>query len=380
MRLHQLLQALQRLLPPPLRLVRVDGGRVQHLPRGIHHRHLAPGAEPGIDPHHRVPGERRLAEQRAHVVREDANGVRLRSLGQMAAHVALNGREQQSLGSVLDGQHELLVQRRAVGGPERRADARPPVSLGHVHAHAEHLLGLAAVDGQDLVRTQPLDPQLERIVDLIRATRIASVPGRVVGVLPLGAEHARPQRLLPRHLPHVGMVADRLRHDVARPCQRLLHRRHLVAQEWRCDLLHRLVRARLLKDQIGQPLQPLLAGHVRARAPLGLVGAVEVLELGQGAGGQQPLPQLGRHLSLLLDAGHDRLAAILQRAQSVQQLLQPAQLLLVEHARLLLPVAGDEGERVPLVEERDGGLGLLQADIQFSGDTLGVVHGPPQGP
>ena len=45
-------QHLLGLVPPPLRLVGIDGRRAQHLAGGVHHGHLAAGAVAGIDAHH----------------------------------------------------------------------------------------------------------------------------------------------------------------------------------------------------------------------------------------------------------------------------------------------------------------------------------------
>ena len=44
--------------------------------------------------------------------------------------------------------------------------------FGDLDAHPQHLLGFPAIDGQHLVRTQPVDPLLKVVVELIGATRV----------------------------------------------------------------------------------------------------------------------------------------------------------------------------------------------------------------
>ena len=106
--LHQAAQCVQRLGLAVLRRVRVDGDRVEQLAGGVDHGHLAAGAEAGVDAQHGVAGERRLAEQAAQVGGKDRDGVAFGLLAQRAAHVALDGRQEQALGAVLGGEHQLL--------------------------------------------------------------------------------------------------------------------------------------------------------------------------------------------------------------------------------------------------------------------------------
>ena len=66
------------------------------------------------------------------------------------------------------------------------------------------------------------------------------------------------------------------------------------------------------------------------------------------------LRQLGRELALLLDALQHGGAPVLQLAQVAEALLQLAELRVVEAARLLLAVAGDERHGRAFAEQLHG--------------------------
>ena len=94
------------------------------------------------------------------------DGVALGQLGERAAHVALDGGQEQALGAVLGGQHQLLGPGRARVELEDGQHRGAPVAVGHVERHAQDLERLAAVEGQDLVRAQLVDAQVELVVEL----------------------------------------------------------------------------------------------------------------------------------------------------------------------------------------------------------------------
>ncbi len=160
-------QALQRRLTFVLRGVGVDGVRGQQFARRVNHGHFAAGAEAGIDGQHRVAGEGRLAEQAAQVVGEDGDGVRFGLFGERAAHVTLDGGQEQALGSIGHSQFELLAQGGTGVGAEGGAHGQQPVALADVDFDAQDFLCLAAIDGQDLVRAQAVDAPRVIIVELV---------------------------------------------------------------------------------------------------------------------------------------------------------------------------------------------------------------------
>src|SRR5690606_37863229 len=100
-------------------------------------------------------------------------------------------------------------------------------------------------------------------------------------------------------------------------------------------------------------LEAHLPGDLGASAPPGLVRQVQVLEA-LLRGSRIDLGREGRvELALLRDAREDRRPALLELAKVAEPLVEQAKLGVVQAARCLLAVAGDEGNRRALVEELD---------------------------
>src|SRR5204863_3688653 len=108
----------------------------------------------------------------------------------------------------------------------------------------------------------------------------------------------------------IGVIADRLSHNIACPTQSIFNGRYRVGQERPRDLVERLGGARLLKEKVGKRLKSLLAGNTGAGPAFGLVRLVEVLQGRTRLGGEQPLVKLGRELALLLDRRDDGCTAL----------------------------------------------------------------------
>ena len=113
-----------------------------------------------------------------------------------------------------------------------------------------------------------------------------------------------------------------------------------------------------------------LLQDLRLGAALGLVGQVEIFEPLLGVGVLDVVLQFRRQLALFLDAGQHGGASLLQFAQIAEPLFERAQLGVVEAARDLLAVTGDEGHGRALVEQLDGGENLGRADTEFLGDAM----------
>ena len=133
-------------------------------------------------------------------------------------------------------------------------------------------------------------------------------------------------------------------------------------------------------DAQRQGLQAPLAGVRRLGLLLRLERQVEVFEplgvVGGADGGGQVLGQL----ALRLDRLEDRLLAFGELAEPADADLDLPDDHLVQVPRPLLAVAGDEGDRVALVEQLDDTLHLNAPDLQVLGDATKidldrVVHG-----
>ena len=130
----------------------------------------------------------------------------------------------------------------------------------------------------------------------------------------------------------------------------------------------------MLLQLVGEGLKSPLYGHGGAGAALGLVGEVEVFELGHVGGGKNLLLQLGGELALLADGGQDGIAPFVQLLESDEEVADGGNLHFVEAACGLLAVAGNEGDCSPLLQEFDGFLDLTDAEAEMLGNGVGVVH------
>ena len=178
---------------------------------------------------------------------------------------------------------------------------------------------------------------------------------------------------LPQLLAQGGIVAELLRQNVPGTGQGGGGVRHFPAQVvGRCFL--RVGAAVLGQQQLGQRGQAPGAGHAGAGFALGAVGAVQILQAGQGFGNLQLLRQFLGHGALFFDGALHLVPALVQTAQIVQPLAQFAQHLVVHAAGGLLAVPGNEGDGVALIDQVDGGLHGLFVQAQLLGNGFDMVH------
>ncbi|MDT4859091.1 hypothetical protein FQZ97_935890 [compost metagenome] len=119
---------------------------------------------------------------------------------------------------------------------------------------------------------------------------------------------------------------------------------------------------------VGQRLDAEFAGDLALGAALLLERQVQVFELLLGGREFDRGAQLGGQLALLVDGLEHRHAAVFEFAQVRQPGFQFAQLDVVEAARDFLAIAGNERNRGAFVEQFDGGLHLVLADLDFNGE------------
>ena len=159
------------------------------------------------------------------------------------------------------------------------------------------------------------------------------------------------------------VVGERFRHDVAGACEHGLGRvvgaaRLRIARRQRARVA---VGRRLCDHEQRERFEPGVARLRGAGGALLPVRFVQVLHALHDGGFLDLRAQGVRELALLVDGAQHVGLARLERAQVGQPLVQVAQRHVVEAARGLLAVACDEGDRVPLVHQRD--------------DVLDVRHG-----
>ena len=131
------------------------------------------------------------------------------------------------------------------------------------------------------------------------------------------------------------------------------------------------VALRLRQQQIGQRLEAGRFGDLGLGSALRPERQIDVLEPTLAVGGADRGFERVVELALLADRIEDDGATLVQLAQIAQALVERAQLRVIERARRLLAVAGDERHRRAAVEQRHRGGDALLADVEaparFSG-------------
>ncbi len=239
----------------------------------------------------------------------------------------------------------------AADGLERRF----PVQL---HADFQLLLLFSPVDGQHLMVLKPgegLGKVVVQPVDrvLLRGGAAAEEP-------------AVPQKR-PQLSAQVRIIGDLLSHNVRRAGQRVRRRLHaLVRVQIAGRLLQRVRTVRLLGEQpLRQRRQTLLPGRGCAGAALLLIGAVQVLHLGQGRGSVNGPGQLLCKPPLLTDGFFHRLPAVPQSPQIDQPLLQHPKGGVIHGSVKLLAVTGNKGDGIPLIQQPHHIFHMLRLLLQF---------------
>ena len=254
-------------------------------------------------------------------------------------------------------------------GVQRRVPRRLFFLAVQTQLHVQQLLAAATKHRQRAVRRNRVDGFgiIEVVGIFLRRCFLALDHFRF--------DHAVILQVFAQALQQRRILGEALHQYLARAVQRRLRVRHAgiaVAQlvgERLFQILGRFlfrVQRRIFQQRIGQRLQPRLQGDLRLGAALGLVGQIQVFELGLVLGMHHHVQQLRRHLALLGDGSDDGRAAVFQFAQVAQTVFQHAQLDVVQTAGRLLAVTRDERHGRALVQHLDGG-----GDLRWFGRNLG---------
>ena len=214
----------------------------------------------------------------------------------------------------------------------------------NVEIEGEDTLVHAAQHGERAMRRHVLDALAElEIVRELRAFLVLALAhgGCQVALGPQPFAQAADQR---------GRLGDALDEDVAGAFQRGFGVGDAFAGIDELRGFGFRVERRVLEQRLAQRLEPRLARDLRLGPPLRLERGVKILQLDLGRRTVDGAGELGRELAEAVDRLQDQRAAILQLPQVAEPLLELAQLRVIEAARLLLAVAGDEGDRRALTQ------------------------------
>ena len=145
----QLLNGLHGLLNPVLGCRGVNDRGIQYLAGGVHHRDFAAGTEGRIPAQHHLARNGRLHKELLQIAAEDLDGAILGLLRQLVPDVCLNGGGQQTLVGIPYRVLQIFRGFRIAAHPQVILQIPEDFLLRCLQLHTQHLLLLAAVDGQD---------------------------------------------------------------------------------------------------------------------------------------------------------------------------------------------------------------------------------------
>ena len=320
----------------------IDDVRVQHLAGGVNDSDLAAHAVAGVQTHDRFAADGRLQKQLAQIIAKDLNCALGSGIGQLAAQLVFKaGMNEAAVGVAGGGIHKLGAFAAGLFAGEHPADdARGTLGVD-LNRDLQKALALAAVQCQHAVAG-----------DLVQRLGVVVVLGvDAVLVLGLGAGDTAKRAVVAAQLGAAGgIIGDRLGNNILCPGQRRGGIGDLVVEVVRGGLLG--VKCGVLaEDGRGQRLQTARLGDAGAGLALGLIRAVDVLDLGEGFRLGQCGGQLGRHRALLGDGGRDLILALIEAAEVFEAIPEVTQDLVIHRARGFLTVAGDKRDRIALVDQ-----------------------------
>ncbi|OQA37582.1 MAG: hypothetical protein BWY56_00833 [Acidobacteria bacterium ADurb.Bin340] len=370
----QLLQERTAAFQIPLGLQRVDGGGLHELAQAVDDRQLAAGADARVHPQGAALPRRRRQQQVLQVHLEHLDGLGVGLLLGLHAHIGLQRGRQEAVEGVLA--HGVQMDPVAAGrvhgnlGDEHRHQLLPL----HQQLHGEDVLLLAPAHGQ-----HPMGRHLPQ--GLLEVPIGLEAQGGLIPLLLLpqgGLQDAVLQECLAHPRAVVGVLRQALRQDVPGPLHALGGRLQafLVLLHEGCGQ-HQGIRAGSIGQQgLQQRLQAPLPGLRGLGALLGLVGEVEILQLRLGPGALDAGLELLGELALLLDGLEHRLPALQQFLEVGHPVLDGPDRDLVQGARGLLPVPGDEGHRVPFLQQGHHRGHPRPREAQFQANAINhLLHG-----
>ena len=380
----QTAQRVQGAIPVVFRLVRVDHGRVDDFTGGIDHGDLDARAQAGIEAHGGALAGRRGQQQRFQIGGEDVDRIEFRAFAQRTHQFRFQVHEAfhapgpaRRVRQPFVGRAALLLDAEADGDAAfARIVRRIPFRFFRFRVQAqgdvENTFAAAAQQRQRAVRWHCRN-----------GFRVVEIIGEFFAFVLLAFHHFRFDDAVFLHVFAQGLqqgcvFGETFHQDLARAVEGCLGVRHAriipvgtgkrVAQE--LARFHFRRQFGIVQQTVGQRHQARFDGDLRLRAALLLVGQVQIFQARLVFRVHDGVEQLGRHLVLFRDRGHDGGAPLFQFAQVAQALFEQAQLDIVEATGRFLAVTGDEGHGGAFVEQFDGGGNLHRFGGKFKGKAL----------
>ena len=315
--------------------MRVDGGRLQQLAGGVHHRHLAAGAYAGVEPHHCLGASRCGEQQLVQIAAENLDGFGFGRLAQLQHQLAADVQLRLHPPGPAADFHQPLV-----GGPVAVFDS----TMRGDHALARVRRQRVEFHAQAQRRRQ--HAQSATAKNRQRTMRRNGAIGFTIGIVVaeffflghfLAGHHGSAEKALFLHA--CAQLGEQLRRlgktlgeDVARAFESRFGIGHVDRLDGGGGGLHveifRRFKLRIErgvgKQRVGQRLQSGFARDLRLGAALGLKRQIDIFQrlLGNGPV-YRSLQRIGE-FALLADRSNYRVAALLHLTQIQQAFFEIA--------------------------------------------------------
>ena len=341
----------QGLVPLVVRHVRVDGGMVEQLAGGVHHRDLATGAQARVEAQGRARAGRGGQQQVVQVVGEHIDRLGFRAVAQLAQQVGFQ------VGVELDlpGPAHHFAQP-FIGGTVLVLDAELLSDHAFARVHAAWLLVADFQRGAEdtfVAATENRQGAVRR--HAFQRLVVFEVVAELGTFLFLAGDDPGTQggfllEVVAQLVQQAGVFGEAFHQDVLGAFQGRLHVRHAFfavdeARGFAFRIQHRVV-----EQAIRQLAEAGFQGDLALGAALLLVRQVKVFEAGLGVGQLDIAGQFRGQLALLLDAGEDADTPFVEFSQVAQALFQVTQLDVIQAAGHFLAVARDEGHGGAFIE------------------------------
>ena len=331
---------------------------VEQLARLIHHGDLAACTISRVEGEHARTVYRAGGQQPLEILCKDADGVGLRTNGQLCARLAFKRRSHKALVSVGNSGIEYGSEYALAARPSAAEPCRGCFGID-VYAHAEFTLAFASVDGQHAVIGDAPERLVIMVIGLVRRlfVFIGGFDHDVGGILRKSAQIGD----------IFGVFGNCFGDDVcgARECA-LGRVEPCVGVDVGCGGIEcTALDGRLHDNHVRKRLKPCLAGLLRAGQALFAIGLVEVLDALQLGGGLDFGSEFGRELALRIDECDDVLLALLEIAQIGESLIECTQCDIVQIARGFFSITGDKRNGVSLVDKLDGRFDVGWLKVEF---------------
>ena len=349
--------------------MRLDDAVVQELAVLVEHGHLATRTEARVEREHGLVAGRGGEQNILQVLAKHLESFFFGSVLQKEAHFAFHARLQQTFPGVLAHFFEVRLPH-GIALDDLGLEVTHHFFGRHFDREAQDLFLFTATEREHTVARNLADRFAEVVVVLELRFLLFEI------LLDLGNHDARLFDLVAEVLAEFGIVGHFFGEDIAGALEGGLRigEALLFGEVDAGDFFGGVAGIFLSPHQAGQRFKTEFLRNRRTGALLGFVRSVNIFEERLVLTGFNLGLEFGSQLALFLDALEDRFLAVHQFLQIIATVADVAQFNFVEGSRLVLAVAGNEGDRAPLVHEFERLGNAPYFEVQFFGDNCRKIH------